>query len=193
MISSQQTDQVYIGSTKLTLERRFAVHKCEAKTTDKNCRSKVLLNEFTDCRINLIEYCSKENKVVRERYWVEQYGNRAVNKFIPGRSSKEYKQQHSEQIKEYQKEYQKEYYQQHTEQIKEQKKEYRQEHAEQIKEKSKEYKQQHTEQIKEYQKEYRETKITCECGAVITQGNKTHHLRTKKHTNYLASQQASDS
>lgn len=144
MISSQQTDQVYIGSTKLTLERRFAVHKCEAKTTDKNCRSKVLLNEFTDCRINLIEYCSKENKVVRERYWVEQYGNRAVNKFIPGRSSKEYKQQHSEQIK-------------------------------------------------EYQKEYRETKITCECGAVITQGNKTHHLRTKKHTNYLASQQASDS
>ena len=167
MISSQQTNKVYIGSTKLTLEERFWNHKSDAKSAVRksNCRSRVLLNNFSDCKIDLIEETTKENKVVRERYWIEYYGDRSVNRCIPGRTRKEYRQQHAEQIKQHKKEY----YRQHAEQIKQQRKEYYRQHAEQI-------------------KEWATTKITCDCGAIICQGSgKPRHLRSKKHKDYLAS------
>jgi hypothetical protein len=115
MISSSQTNQVYIGSTKLTLEYRFSNHKSDAKNTKYKCKSRVLINEFSDCKIDLIEYTTKEDRLPRERFWVEYYGDRAVNRQIPGRTQKEYNQQHAEEIKEQKKEY----YQQHAEQKKE--------------------------------------------------------------------------
>jgi hypothetical protein len=105
LISSSQTNQVYIGSTKQTLEQRFSHHKWESKNRKNKCRSRVLINEFSDCKIDLIEYTTKDLRLQRERFWVVYYGDRAVNRCLPGRSkkehNKEYKQQHAERIKEY--------------------------------------------------------------------------------------------
>jgi hypothetical protein len=114
LISSSQTNKVYIGSTKQSLEQRLSEHISHAKNTKyKYCKSRVLINEFSDCKIDLIEYTTKEDRLQRERFWVEHYGDRAVNKCLPGRTKKEYN-----------KEYNKEYYQQHAEERKEQMKEY---------------------------------------------------------------------
>jgi hypothetical protein len=168
-IYSDQTDKVYIGSTKQPLWKRFSVHKSEAKRTDKKCTSRVLLNEFTDCRINLIENCSKENKVVRERYWIEHYGERAVNGNLPGRSQKERTHQHADEIKEWQKEY-------------------HHRNADQIKAKRKEYYHRNADQIKAKHKEYSSTKITCACGAIIRIDSKSKHLRSKKHTSSISNE-----
>jgi hypothetical protein len=213
MICSEQTDKVYIGSTKQTLEDRFSVHKSQAKRTDKYCRSRLLLNNFTDCRIVLIEITTKENRLVRERYWIEHYVDRAVNCQIPGRTKKQYYQQHADEYKEYNRDYyqqhidelkekQKEYYQQHADEYKEYNRDYYQQHIDELKEKQKgyyqqhaaeykkynrDYYQQHIDEIKERNKEYRSTKITCACGATIRTDSKSKHLRSKKHQDYLLS------
>ena len=138
IISSSQTNQVYIGSTKRTLGHRFSQHK--SNTKNNKCRSKVLLNEFSDCKIDLIEYTTKEDRLQRERYWVEYYSVRAVNRQIPGRTRKEYK---------------KEWYQQHAEQW----------------------------------KEYGAVRINCECGFSYRRDNKTQHLRSKTHKDFITQQQ----
>jgi hypothetical protein len=102
LISSSQTNQVYIGSTKRTLEHRFTEHKYDTKNRKYKCKSQVLINEFSDCKIDLIEYTTKEDRLQRERYWIEYYGDRAVNKQIPGRTRKEYeKERYQQQKKEY--------------------------------------------------------------------------------------------
>jgi len=144
MISSSQTNQVYIGSTKLTLEQRFSRHISHAKNTKIKCISRVLINNFSDCKIDLIEYTTKENRSQRERYWVEYYCDRAVNRWLPGRTKKEY---------------------------------------------NKKWYQQHTEQHKERMKEYGAVLITCECGSTYTRGNKTQHLRSTKHKDFITQQQ----
>jgi hypothetical protein len=155
LISSSQTNRVYIGSTKQSLEQRFSRHKSHAKDTKIKCRSKVLINNFSDCKIDLIEYTTKEDRLQRERFWIEYYCDRAVNIQIPGRTMKEYRLQHAAQIKEQMKEY----YQQHAEEIKEQK------------------------------KEYGAVRIICECGTSYRRGDKTHHIRTKKHKDFITQQQ----
>jgi len=175
IISSGQTNKVYIGSTKQSLEQRFCVHKSHAKAKNK-CKSRVLINNFSDCKIELIEYTTNDLRLQRERFWIEYYGDRAVNRQIPGRTKKEYYQQHEEQIKEYLKEYK----QQHAEEIKDYKKEYYQQHAEEIKD----YYQQHAAQIKERMKEYGNVRINCDCGTSYTRGNKIRHLRSKKHKDF---------
>jgi hypothetical protein len=139
LISSSQTNKVYIGSTKQSLGQRFSEHISHSKDTKYKCRSEVLINEFSDCKIDLIEYTTKEDRLQRERFWVEYYGDRAVNRCLPGRTKKEY---------------------------------------------TKEYYQQHAEEIKEQRKEYNAVRINCDCGTSYTRGNKSHHIRTKKHKLY---------
>ena len=57
----------------------------------------------------------------------------------------------------------------------------------------KEYRAEHQEHIKEYHKQYNkkrlETKIKCQCGRCYDFTNKTRHLRTQKHQNYIKQQQ----
>lgn len=112
------------------------------------------MNNFSDCKINLIEETTKENRSIRERFWVEHYGDQVVNRQIPGRTNKIYKQQHSEELKEW----------------------------------NKQYYQHHADEIREKQKEWHATKITCACGSIFSQGNKSKHLRTKKHKDYQLTQ-----
>ena len=44
------------------------------------------------------------------------------------------------------------------------------------------------EEIVKYQKKYRGEKITCECGCIITKCNIKPHLKTPKHTKFMALQ-----
>ena len=100
----------------------------------------------------------------RERWYIEN--NECVNKVIPNRTPKEYRQANLIQILEYHKEYQKV----NSVQIKEQRKKYRQNHSIQITEKKKEL-------------------ITCICGSICRKNDKARHDRTIKHQQFLSLQE----
>ena len=155
-IITQNDDQlVYLGSTTKSLAVRLSQHKYEYKLikcgrTEKNL-TVFKVFESGDCIIELLE--DNIDKTIlhqRERFYIDTV--KCVNKNIPSRSVKEYK---------------KEYYQLNKQQIRDYKKEYRQKH---------------TQQIRDYQKEYRQTKKHCNiCSRDYPIYNFARHLKSKKH------------
>jgi len=156
-----ETGRVYVGSTTVTLSRRMTNHRALSNTA--------MTKDFIDGKIFLIEDypCErKEQLLSRERFFIESMD--CVNKIIPTRTKKEYRQEKHEQIVTQNKEY----YKKNKELILIKCKDYREKNKETIMEKNKE-------------------KFNCECGATITRGNKSHHFKTKKHIKFLHSLQTS--
>jgi hypothetical protein len=176
----------YIGSTCLpTLAKRLAYHRNRYNSylggKDDSFITSFEILKNNDYEIILIEEYKCETKdqlFARERYHIEN--NNCVNKYIPGRTKKEYKKMYIEKNKELIKEKDKEYREKNKEQIKERKKEYKEKNKEQIKEKDKEYREKNKEQINE--------KFTCECSGKYTYANKSQHFNSIKHQNYLNNQ-----
>ena len=95
MIKSKQTDKVYVGSTELTLNKRFSKHKTQ------HCTSQEIL-KHADAEIELLECyeCEDEKQLKkREGEYIKQYN--CVNERIAGRTKKEYYQDNKEAIAEY--------------------------------------------------------------------------------------------
>ena len=114
-------DNVYIGSTCKTLKTRLSEHKSDYKRFLKGLYNNVKSFDVLkngDYKIELLENCdikTKQELLERERFYIEN--NDCLNKNIPGRTDKEYKQ--------YQKEYKKDYYFNNKEKINDIHKEYR--------------------------------------------------------------------
>ena len=95
-------DLVYIGSTcEPTLARRLAKHKSSYRDWLKDNRKlyttsfKILKKNNVD--IVLVESCpcnSKDELHKRERHYIESF--KCVNKFVPGRTDKEYRNVHKD-------------------------------------------------------------------------------------------------
>ena len=107
---------IYIGKTTRTLRQRLAGHKCY-----KNCISREIIKNG-DYDIKLIEETEDES---RERYHI--LNTECINKQIPGRTKKEYYEDHIEETKKYKKEWyknnkdknkEKQYYKDNSEKIK---------------------------------------------------------------------------
>ena len=79
--------------------------------------------------------------------------------------------------KEYAKEYAKHYYEEHKEKIIQKSNQYHKDHKEERNEKMKQY----YEENKEEQNKIKKQKTTCICGAVISNTNKSAHLKTERH------------
>ena len=71
------------------------------------------------------------------------------------------------------------------EERKEQKKKYYYENKEKNKERVRLYYYENKEEIKERGRLYKNKKFECECGGKYTQSNKTQHIKSKKHINYI--------
>jgi hypothetical protein len=164
--SYKRPDLIYIGSTTQALSERKRGHKksynrwLEGKT---NYTSSFEIVALGDCYIELKERYScnsKEELNKREGEVIREMD--CVNKCIPGRTQKEYREENKEQILE-------------------RKKEYRQNNREQISEYNKEYHQKNREQISEKKKE----KVTCECGRTVRKSDLPKHKRSKVHQNYI--------
>ncbi len=113
--------------------------------------------------------CNNQNEAcARERYWIETMQSK-LNKVIPTRTKKEYREETKEQRLEYQKEY--------YEANKERQKEY----YEANKERQKEY----TEANKEKIKERISQPFECECGSIVQHKTKARHLKSKKHQKFI--------
>ncbi len=196
--------KTYYGSTTQPLCERKAGHKRRL-----DCMSKELFKLGDDIDIVLVESypCNnKEELHQRERYYIEN--NECINKVIPTRTDKEYRENNKDKIKENKKKYNKvnkdkikekckEYYENNKEQINEKNKEYRKNNKDKIKEIKNKYYEDNKEQINEKNKKYNEInkvkikewqnkKNICECGGLYTQSNKSRHFKTEKHKNFIS-------
>ena len=111
-ITSQFTDRIYIGSTTETLSHRLSRHKSRYKSVQAGkpdwCSTVRELIELGEVAIELLEeidFTLKKELFVRERWYIEQNKNRVVNKMIPTRTMKEYRQENCEILKQKAKEY----------------------------------------------------------------------------------------
>lgn len=157
-----------------------------------------------DAKILLVEECPCENKdqlrAIEGKYIRE---NECVNRNQAGRSSKQWREDNKELLKEKDKEkYRKncekikrrtnDYYKANREEILEKRhenkeilsnkwKEYYESNKEHLKAKRREYYRMNREKTLEMQKEL----VTCECGVVVTKHSLKRHKKTKKHSQLI--------
>jgi hypothetical protein len=178
-------EECYIGSTaEKYLSNRMGGHRTSYKLW-KNGK-KNFITSFTlfdkygveNCRIELIEMfacaCVEELRK-QEGEWIKK--NECINKRIEGRTQKQYKEEHKEEIQLYK--------QQYVEEHKEEIQQYQRQYAEEHKEELQQYRQQYYEEKKEEILERMSVKYTCECGTTLRLCNKSRHNRTKKHLTFL--------
>lgn len=193
-IVSAHSDKYYIGSTTQTLCKRMEVHRSKYKGYLKGQGPYVTsfeLLKLGECHIYLIEKCScdsKEELCKREGELIREFKNELVNKKIEGRTMAEYRIDNKDNIKEMNKQYRIN----NQDKIKDKIKQYRIDNQDNIKHTMKQYYIDNQEKIKEMHKQYfidnqdkiketRGEKIICECGSEISRGNRSQHLKTKKH------------
>jgi hypothetical protein len=96
-ITSDSTNKIYIGTTCQPLCKRIAKHKNSYKRFQNGKRTNVSsfeLIKLGDAIITLIENYPCENKEqlrAKERYYIELNKDICVNRYIPNRTSQEYK------------------------------------------------------------------------------------------------------
>ena len=88
-LTSQQTPKIYIGSTKLTLNTRFILHKTKYKNQVKYITANELL-QYPDCKIELIEECDLNKNDLRKKEGEYIKFLDCVNSNIAGRDAKQY-------------------------------------------------------------------------------------------------------
>jgi hypothetical protein len=165
-IRSHQTKDIYIGSTEQSLCKRMRNHRAAYKMwingNKAYCKS-YEIQKYGDSYIELIIEVEVQSRPDLKRIEGEhQRATKCVNNTIAGRTRKEYYQANADNINEY-------------------KKEYYESNKKMFNDKAKEYYKENKENIKGQKKE----KYTCECGSVICRGDKSQHLKTKKHINLL--------
>ena len=160
--------KTYYGSTCVkNLSTRLAQHYHEQTKILKNgggnrCSSQEILN-CDDCQIILVEtYPCNSKDELRKREGEYIQGNECINKYIAGRSKKQY----SEDNKEYFAKLSKEYRVKNRERIQKQRANSYQSKKEEIK-------------VKQM------TKVLCECGTMSPYGHLARHKKTEKHLKLL--------
>lgn len=160
-IISDKTSDIYIGSTsEPMLSRRIQCHKTHYKMYCEEKYHYITSFEvlkFDDAEIILLENfpCESRNQLkARERHYIDEL--ECVNKFIPTRTNKEYKQ--IEKCKEYNRKY-----------------------YDENKDKMKDYYQSNKSKIKERN----DVNCICECGRTIRHGEKSEHVKSMIHKKYL--------
>ena len=198
----------YYGSTtKKYLCDRLSGHVYAYKKNENITSSKVL--QYPDAKIELVELypCnSKDELNKREGYYIKN--NDCVNKYIAGRTDKQYCIDNKESISQKKKVYRdnnkellslqcKKWKNENKERITECGKKYYENNKEKISQKSKLYYQNNKEKIKEHAKQNyinnKEKILTrinkqciCECGNTYTRINKTKHLKSHHHIKYMS-------
>ena len=163
VIKSNETEDVYIGSTCATLKTRLINHKSAFKTGKKRIGEARKILKYADAYIELIENCSCETKrelLDREGEVIKNTPN-CVNTQIQGRTMAQYRIDNDEKLKQ-------------------QGKEYREKNKEMLNEKyNKWYK---TDKAKEYyekQKQKRNVKVSCpNCNKEYSKSNLKRHMKT---------------
>ena len=185
----QESEYFYIGSTCDTLSKRLCRHKAVAKTKP-NIKVYKVFNDigWDNIKIVLIEeHCleNKEQLLREENKIIMMYKDdeKCLNSLFAWVGLEH-------------KEYCKKYYQDNILRLKEKSNEYRQEHKEEKNQYLRQYRQDNKEKLREFEKaryikrrdaelERMAQKYTCECGRIITVGNKSIHEKMKIHKRFI--------
>ena len=159
---------IYVGSTTGFSKRKWAHKSCCNNATSKHYNYNVYQfiranggwDNWSMVQIEQYNATDKRNLETRERHYIEQLGA-TLNKNIPTRTDKEYRQDNAEHIKEHMKQY----YIDNQENIKQQKKQYYQANAEHIKQQSRK-------------------NFDCPCSGKYQHGTRARHFKSKKHCSY---------
>jgi len=192
-IESNIGDMVYYGSTtKQYLSQRMDTHRGHYKhwlNGDGNFTTSFKLFEeygIKNCQIILVESYSCNNKdelKTREAHYIKNF--ECVNKCVPNRTSKEWRQDNKETIKEYMDEYR----HVNNDKITKQQKKYYESNKESINIKHKEWVDINREKVRDYDKKRYDNllkeKFTCECGAILSKGAKFKHVKRRQHLKYM--------
>jgi len=179
------TGEVYIGSTKRSLEDRLSEHLKKYNP----CCSKQIINRNKYYIEQLELYPCNNRQELEQKEGEYQRAIECINNNIAGRTYLEWCNDNKEHLKEYRKQYQQD--------NKEQQRQYRQDNKEVISKNSSTHYQDNKEQIAEYQKQYyientefvkaRQTKeVICECGSKCAYMNLARHKKTKKHIDLMS-------
>jgi hypothetical protein len=184
-ITTQQNDNIYIGSTCKSLNNRFADHKQKynlwMRNNNKKSISSFELLGYDDCKIELIEDypCESFKKLTeREGHHMKLHRDAIVNKHLLTRTSQEWRDEHKEDKLAYNKAY----YEKNKEVIMEQHRGYIEANKEVIAVKRREYVDANYEAVRSKDNEAKRKKYMCEyCDKEISVGNKSHHEKTATH------------
>lgn len=168
-IWSLMTNKIYIGSTTNDLPHRFKQHKNKNNKTN----SKLLFQEvgIDNCKIELIHNfptTSKNLLVAEEGRIVRLNKDFVVNRCIPGRTQKEYRNDYDDKLK-------------INSAL------YRQNNKEIIAEKAKQLRKNNKGKINKYVEKNFEIinkKCECQCGGKYIYKHKSTHEKTKKHLKF---------
>jgi hypothetical protein len=160
-LKSNQTNDIYIGSTIDRLCNRKAKHKNKYKRFLKNEYHFVTsfnIIKYDDCYIELLQEVNINDK--KELYkiegeWIKKTKN-CINRCIAGRTRKEWGQDHKDKWRMY--------------------------NQRRNKEETKKY---HNDYYHK-NKDIINKKILCSCGSYIIKSSKARHERTKKHISFLS-------
>ena len=190
-IWSTQGDKIYVGSTtKQYLSQRMEKHRADYKQfKNGKCNfitSFKIFDEYgiENCFIELLETkdCKSKDELLQlEGKHIRELN--CVNRCIAGRTIKEWREDNKESIKQWRvenKEYLDEYYKKYYENNKETVKQHYLDNKEHILEQKKQYREINKEKLKETH--------DCECGSKFRISNKSYHLKTIKHCQFIESQ-----
>ena len=178
-IIDNTNNNIYIGSTCDSLKNRLSKHKASYKIFLKGLINNIKsfdIMKNNNYKIELLENCdikTKQELLQRERYYIEN--NECLNKVVPGRSKREYKDDNKDKIKVSAKNY----YIANQDKLKI----YRNDN----KDKRKEYNKNYCVANKDKINIKRNQKIDCECGSKYTISHKARHFKSQKHQEFIKS------
>jgi hypothetical protein len=174
--------ELYVGHTT-----NFTQRKCRHKSNCINNKYNQYVYKFIRDNggwenwdmIKICDYpCNNyEDACKKERECIESL-NAILNKVIPGRTRKQYREDNKDNIRENYKQY----YQNNKEKLNQKDKEYYENNKDKISEYQKEYQKEYYKDNKNKILEKQKEKIKCECGCIITKNNLKSH---QKHINLL--------
>lgn len=185
-IESDETNDVYYGSTTQKLSQRMAGHRSDYKRYKEGKFSFVTSFEilkYDDAKIYLVETfpCnSREELEARERHWIKN--SDCVNRIQPGRTDKQYYEDNKEIISQKHKQYRED----NADKIKESNKQYKQDNKDKISASGKQYRESKKEAIKQKNHDYKVQRVICECGADVSRHSLTRHKTRSLHTENMA-------
>jgi hypothetical protein len=180
---SPSTDEIYIGSTTKPLYKRLQYHKSDYKKyLNGTCQyvSSFELLKYDDYKIELIcDYPCNSRKELDREEGLYQRKMKCVNKNIAGRTDKEWWNENKDEVLKQRKKY----YDDNKDEILKKQKIYREKNKDEVLKQRKEYREKNKDEILKK----KGMKITCECGAITTNGGKARHYKSKKHIKFVES------
>jgi len=140
--------------------RRLTV-RLRCHRNQRGCKSGQIIDRGNYDIILIKNYPCETRKELEDEESVYIRNNECINNNIPNRTKKEWLEDHKEEKSEYDKEW----YENNKEYMQEWKKKWYENNKKRLKE-----------------------KITCDCGCIFIRNNKTQHIRSKKHQNFINNQ-----